>query len=92
MSMKTNLGIAGALALLAVSVQPASAQMFDNGGPLCSLLSIGCPPPPPPPPPPMAPEPMPAPAAPMKHKHHMHKKMKPAAAKTDDAKPDTMAK
>ena len=82
--MKTlRYGLCAAM-LLAIAPQPASAQLFDGPGPLCALLSIGCPPPPPPPPP--APEPIVDAPAPKKHRVHKAKpKAKPAAEPKADA-------
>jgi hypothetical protein len=59
----------GVAALLGVTIQPASAFVIGDGGPLCAFLSVDCPPP--------APEAAAAPA-PVKHGAHHHKhKMKP---------------
>ena len=71
----------GIAALIALAPPTPSADLFDNGGPLCSVLSIGCPPPPPPPP---APEPVAAPEKPVRHVRKAKVKAK-AKAKTENS-------
>ena len=72
---------AGAIALLAGTTAPASAQVGDF---FCSTLSVFCPDPPPPPPPaPMAE----APPEPVKHRVKKHKAVKKAKAKKEAAEP-----
>ncbi len=69
-------------AFIALVPQSASADLFDNGGPLCSVLSIGCPPPPPPPP---VAEPIAAPEKPVRHVRKVKAKAKPKAEAPADA-------
>ncbi len=79
--MKLILRGFGVAAILALAPQPASADLFGNDGPLCSVLSIGCPPPPSPPAPVVEPV-----AAPEKPVQHVRKaKPKPKKAKAEKA-------
>ncbi len=84
--MKRLISGFGLLALFALAPQPASADLFEGDGPLCSVFSIGCAPPPPPPPP--VAEPVAAPAKPVRQARKARvKKPKPAAEAPAEAAP-----